>query len=141
MADTGVNGKFHVSCDRITFKGQGTPPAEIILNDTVFNPGNPFRATFKLHEPITQPFTAFAVVILPGGSMLDALTLGPTLTPVASNVPRLDAGFTYPLLNLPIPQTAPKGIYEVLAAFFKPSKPITGREDARAEVSAKFTIE
>lgn len=117
------------------------PQAEMVLNGTSFARGNYFSASFRLNQSITQPFTAFAVVILPDGStMLDALTLGPNVKPVASNVPRLNLPFSYPLISLNLPTGAPLGQYEVVAAFFDPSKPITGRADAFLDVNAKFEI-
>lgn len=117
------------------------PQAEMALNGTSFTRGGFFSATFRLDQSITQPFTAFAVVILPDGStMLDALTLRPNVKPVASNVPRLNLPFSYPLISLNLPQGAPFGQYEVVAVFFGPGKPIHGRQDAFLDVSAKFEI-
>ncbi len=116
------------------------PTAQNDLNGTEFSPGDYFSATFKLNEPIERPFTVFSVIIMPGGSMLDTMTLGPNIKPLASNVPRLDAPFQYPLLSLNLPAGAPIGAYEILVAFFDPSKPITGRADAFLDVSAKFGI-
>jgi len=118
------------------------PPAAIIaINGSSFGPGDQFAATFRLNESITRPFTAFSVIILPDGSMLDTFTLSPAIQPVASNAPALTAPFEYPLLDLPIPQGAPAGSYELVAAFFDPTRPITKREDAFLEASSKFTIE
>jgi hypothetical protein len=131
-----------VSANHIAKWSSGAAPrAEIVLNGTTFSAGNQLQATFRLNESITRPFTAFAVVILPNASMLDVLTLGPRIKPVASNVPGLTAPFSYPLLNLSIPQGAPAGNYEVMAAFFDPSQPITGRQDAFLEASSEFTIQ
>jgi hypothetical protein len=120
-----------------------TPQAEIILNGSSFSRDEQFTATFQLNESITRPFTAYAVVVLPNGSMLNALTLDRPLEPVATNVPRLtvtDGPFTYPLINTLIPGGAPLGNYEVVAAFFDPTKPITGRADAFLEASGPFSI-
>ena len=116
------------------------PQAQILLNGSSFARGDFFSATFQLNRSITQPFTVYAVVIMPNGSMLDALTLRPKVKPVASNVPQLDTPFSYPLLSLNLPAGAPLGNYEVVAAFFDPSKPITGRADAFLDVSGKFEI-
>jgi hypothetical protein len=112
----------------------------MVLNGTSFARGDFFSATFKLNSAITQPFTVFSVIIMPGGSMLDTMTLGPNIKPLASNMSRLDAPFTYPLIALNLPAGAPLGQYEVVVAFFDPSKPITGRADAFLDVSARFEI-
>ena len=116
------------------------PQAEMMLNGSSFARGGFFSATFRLDRLITQPFTVFSVIIMPDGSMLDALTLGPDIKPLASNVSRLDSPFSYPLLSLNLPAGAPLGQYEVVAAFFDPSKPITGRQAAFLDVSGKFEI-
>jgi hypothetical protein len=94
-----------------------------------------------LSESIERPFTAYAVIILPNGSMLNARTLDTPLRPVVTNIPSLSAPFQFPLLSTTIPPGAPKGIYEIVAAFFDPTKPITGRGDAFLDVSATFAIE
>jgi uncharacterized repeat protein (TIGR03803 family) len=116
------------------------PPAEIILNGTSFSAGAPFSATFQLNESIMRSFTAYAVLILPNGAMLNALTLDTPLAPVVSNRSGLAAPFSYPLINMTIPAGAPTGDYELLAAFFDPGRPITGRGDAFLEASGTFTI-
>ena len=116
-------------------------PAQINLNGSTFGPGAPFNATFVLNRSIEQPFTVFSVIIMPGGSMLNTMTLGPNIGPVASNVPRLDVPFQYPLFSLNLPADAPIGAYEILVAFFDPSRPITGRGDAFLEAAAPFTIQ
>lgn len=118
-----------------------TPQAEIVLNGTTFSTGQPFTATFRLNRSVEQPFTAYAVVVLPDGFMLDALTLGPEIKPVASNVPRLDAPFTHPLMSLNIPAGAPLGNYQVMAGFFTPGKPISGPQDAFLLATGPFTIQ
>jgi len=115
------------------------PQAEVVLNGTSFGVGSPFTATFKLNQSIEQPFTAYAVVELPDKSMLDALTLGPAIVPVAENVPRLDP-MTYPLMNLNIPAGAPMGNYRVMAGFFTPGQPITKPEDAFLLATSPFTV-
>jgi hypothetical protein len=117
------------------------PQAEVVLNGTSFPKGAPFTATFRLNSSVEQPFTAYAVVVLPDNSMLDALTLSPRLKPVASNVPRLEAPFTYPLLDLNIPQNAPTGNCSVMAGFFTPGQPIRGPQDAFLLAAAPFTLE
>ena len=116
------------------------PQAEVVLNGTTFNVGSPFTATFKLNRSIERPFTAYAVVVMPDGFMLDALTLGPEIVPVAENVPRLDAPFTYPLLSLNIPAGAPLGGYQVMAGFFAPGQSVTKPEDAFLLATSPFTI-
>jgi hypothetical protein len=117
------------------------PRAEILLNGGTFGAGSQFQATFQLNGSITQPFTAYAVVILPNGSMLNCLGLNRPLKPVVRNMPGLEAPFSYPLINRNIPGGAPVGEYEVVAAFFDPSKPIRSRADAFFEASSKFTIQ
>jgi hypothetical protein len=112
----------------------------MVLNGASFARNDFFSATFQLSRSITQPFTVFAVVIMPDGFMLDALTLGPNVKPLASNMPGLDPPFSYPLISLNLPAGAPLGQYEVVAAFFDPSKQITGRAAAFLDVSGKFTI-
>jgi len=98
-------------------------------------------STFVLNQSIEKPFTVYAVVFMPNGSMLNALTLTPKVKPVASNVSHLDAPFSYELwCRDDIPGGAPLGLYEVVVAFFDPWKPITGRQDAFLDVSAKFKI-
>ena len=114
--------------------------AQLNLNGSLFARVDLFSATFQLNKSVTQPFTVYAVVILPNGSMIDALTFGPNVKPVASNARQLDPPFSYPLLSLNLPANAPLGQYEVVAAFFDPNKPIKGRRSAFLDVSAKFTI-
>jgi len=46
----------------------------------------------------------------------------------------------YPLINTNIPAGAPLGSYEVVAAFFDPTKPIHGRPDVFLDVNSKFTV-
>jgi hypothetical protein len=104
----------------------------------LFSTGQPFLATFKLNRSITRRFTAYAAIFLPNGGMIDAITFSSKLKPVAT-LPGLDAPFSYVLIARPVP-AAPTGIYEVVAAFFDPSKPITSREDAFLEASGKFEI-
>lgn len=118
-----------------------TPQAQIGLNAAVFNAGETITATFVANEAINQAFTAFAVIILPSGSMLNAIGLNTPLAPVATNVQSLPAGFSYPLLNTSISQGAPLGNYVIVAAFFDPTVPITGRSDAFLEASAPFEIQ
>jgi outer membrane protein assembly factor BamB len=125
----------------LTIMPTAIPIAENVLNDTSFKVGEQFVATFKINELIERLFTAYAVLIMPGGKMMNALTLDTPLKPVASNVNGLPAGFTYPLLSVNIPPGAPKREYELVAAFFDPTKPIHSRADAFLDVSAKFTIQ
>jgi hypothetical protein len=56
-------------------------------------------------------------------------------------MPRLGAPFRYGLLAMFIPSGAPKGKYELVVAFFDPTKPIHSRADAFLDVSAKFIIQ
>jgi hypothetical protein len=112
----------------------------VVLNGTLFGTGQQFTATFRLNRSVERLFTAYAVVVMPDGFMLDALTLGPELVPVAENVPRLDAPYTYPLMNLNIPAGAPTGNYRVMAGFFTPGQPITGPQDAFLLATTPFTV-
>ncbi|MCX6354958.1 MAG: hypothetical protein NTZ78_08655 [Candidatus Aureabacteria bacterium] len=116
--------------------------AEFVLNGSSFSFGNQLTATFQLNESITRAFNAYAVIIMPeGNGMLDMMTLSPKISPVASKVPSLPAGFSRQLLSVVIPLGAPKGGYELLVAFFDPNTKITGRQDAFLQVSAKFLIQ
>ncbi|MEI6633044.1 MAG: hypothetical protein WCP22_04400 [Chlamydiota bacterium] len=115
-------------------------PAEIVNSSAWLKPGDPFQSTFQLNEAISRQFTAFAVVVLPDGTMLNALTLDTPPKPVAANVPGLNAPFSYPLIKMFLPDGAPLGGYEVLAAFFDPKKPITGTGDAFLLARGPFTI-
>jgi hypothetical protein len=117
-----------------------TPTAEIINNSAWFKHEDPIQSTFQLNEAISREFTAFAVVVLPDGTMLNALTLDAPPKPVAANLPGLNAPFSYPLIKTYIPGAAPLGGYEVLAGFFDPKKPITGKSDAFLLASGPFTI-
>jgi len=116
------------------------PRAENVLNGTTFRPGDFFQAIFILHEPIERPFTAFAVIIIPGGKMLNIRTLSAPLAPVVTNGRRLAPPLSYPLLSTTIPRGAPGGDYEVVTLFFDPDRPIRSRADAFLEASAHFTI-
>ena len=84
---------------------------------------------------------AFAVIQLPNGKLIDAMTLGDEIRPVASNVPGLAAGFRYPLLDTGVPPGAPRGAYRVIAAFFDPAGQIVGRPDAFLEAVGPFQIQ
>lgn len=117
-----------------------TAPAEIVNGSTAVRPGDPFQSTFRLNQSVARLFTAYAVVVMPDGSMLDALTLGPSIKPVASNIPILNAPFQYPLLSLIVPAGAPPGPYQVLAGLFDPAQPITKPEDAFLLASGPFSI-
>ena len=114
------------------------PQAEVVLNGTEFSAGQRFKAEFRLNRSVERLFTAYAVVVLPDKSMLNCLTLGPEIVPVASNGPRLDP-MTYPLMDLEVPAGIP-GSYEVMAGFFDPSQPITKPEDAFLLARSPFTI-
>ena len=117
------------------------PTAVIELNGTSFKAGERLVATFRVNAPIERLFTVYAVLVMPKGKMLNARTLDRPLKPVAKKVRRLPAGFTYQIISKTIPRGAPKGEYELVAAFFDPGKPIHGRQDAFLDVSAKFTIQ
>jgi outer membrane protein assembly factor BamB len=117
------------------------PQAEIILNGENFGRGSYFTATFKLNESIERPFTAYAVVVLPSGGMINCLKLNKPLKPVVRNMQKLDAPFSYPLINRTIPGGAPAGSYEVIAGFFDPTKPIRSKEDAFLLASRGFSIQ
>lgn len=116
------------------------PAARVSVNGESFSPSQQLISTFKANEPIARPFTAFAVVILPDGTMLDAKTLTTDLQPVASNVPRLDPGFETIILETPIPPGAPAGAYEIVGLFFDPAKRIEGRTDAFLDAGARFKV-
>ena len=117
----------------------GTAQAEIELNGSLFEAGDSFSSRFVLKRPIEPPFTAYAAIFLPDGSMVDATTLGP-VAPAAVSVPGLHPPFEYRLYSGAVPRGAPKGQYEVVAAFFDPSSEITGRGDAFLEASKGFEI-
>jgi len=85
-------------------------------------------------------FTVYAVIVVPDGSMLDALTLGPNLKPIASNVNGLSEGFVYTLMDLRIPAGAPAGNYILMVGFFDPKAKISGPSDAFLLVQTPFSI-
>jgi hypothetical protein len=117
-----------------------TPVAKIVLNNPETRIGGRVDAWFMLREPVDCPFTAFAVIIMPDGEMINALTLDTPLRPVAKNVSKLPAPFSYLLLSATVPPGAPKGVYELVTAFFYVDKTICSRADAFLETSASFTI-
>ena len=96
--------------------------------------------TFVLDSAIERPFTVYAVLIMPGGEMVNAANLKTRLQPLVVNYPGLNPPFSYQFLSVKIPKDAPKGGYEAVVAFFDPSKPITARGDAFLDASAEFTI-
>jgi len=102
--------------------------------------GSHFTATFQLNKAVTRVFNAYAVVNLPDGSMLDAITLSPNIKPLATNVNGLPAGFTYPLMSLTIPTGAPKGNCSVMVGFFDPNTAIHGPSDAFLLATTPFTL-
>jgi len=116
------------------------PVAELIENGTTFLVGEHLQCYFRLNQSIQKSFTVYAVLILPNGIMLNAMTLDTPLKPVAENVPNLNAPFQFPLLSATVPSGAPVGEYELLAAFFDLRIKITGRQDAFLQVSSKFTV-
>ncbi len=117
------------------------PQAEIILNGSSFGPMGLFTATFVLNRSINRPFTAYAVIILPNGDMLNTKTLDSPLRPVVVNMLGLDTPFSYPVLSADVPPGAPEGNYEIVALFFDPDGPITDRASAFLEASAFFSLE
>jgi len=116
------------------------PTAVNELNGTSFGVGDQITATFKVNIAITRPFNVYAVIIMPGGSMIDAMTLSPKLKPAATNVSGLPAGFSRQLFSTRVPASAPKGEYELVVALFDLNTKIKSRADAFLDVSAKFTI-
>jgi subtilisin family serine protease len=116
------------------------PPAEISLNAALFGPGDPLTADFVLRRSIARPFAAYAVFILPDGSMCDAVTLGP-VKPLVTFMPALGAPFIYRLVSVAVPPGAPKGPYWIVAAFFDPHVPVMGRQDAFLEAASPFTVQ
>jgi len=99
-------------------------------------------AIFTLNSSIQRPFTAYAVIIMPGGKMLNASNLSSALRPVVTDMPGLSAPFVSHFLSTKIPRNwPPSTYYEVVVAFFDPGKPITGRGDAFLDVSTGFTIQ
>ena len=78
---------------------------------------------------------------MPDGKMINARTLDTPIKPVAQNVSRLSAPFSYTLLSTTVPKGAPKGIYQVVTAFFDAGTSIRSRADAFLETSASFTID
>ena len=115
------------------------PPAVIVPNGASFAPGDRLTAEFILNAPIGQPFAAYAVFVLADGSMVNAVTLGP-VKPLVSFMPALGAPFTSTLFSGAVPAGAPKGGYEIVAAFFNPFAPVTRRGDAFMEAAARFEI-
>ena len=113
----------------------------MILNGASFRAGGRFTATFRLNKAVTRFFDAYAVVNLPDGSMLDAIMLTTRITPVATNVRGLPAGFNYPLMALTIPTGLQKGAYSVKVGFFDPNVRVTGPSDAFLLTAAPCTLE
>ncbi|MEJ2745977.1 MAG: PQQ-binding-like beta-propeller repeat protein [bacterium] len=116
------------------------PPYENVLNRTQLRPGDHLDILFMLHESIENPFTAYAVIIMPGGKMLNALTLDTPVKPVAENVGRLRAPFSYMLLSRTVPQGVPKGDYEVVTKFFYTNMSIRSSTNSLTPARASFTI-
>jgi len=117
-----------------------TPQAEILMNGSSFNPGDALEARFVLHKTIENAFTAFAVVILPDGTMLNVTTLTPKPELVVENMQGLVAPFEFPLLAAVVPPGVLSGGYEIVVALFDPQGPINRREDAFLDVSARFSV-
>ena len=123
--------------------------ATIELNAESFGVGQAVTATFMLKQSITQPFTAFAAIFLPGGTVLDVLTFAdissdPLIIPAAANIPSLDAPFAFPLLEaVEVPPGAPPDTYEIVVSFFDPATldDQTVLDDAFLEASKTFTIQ
>ena len=112
-------------------------PEEIVLNAVSFEEGETLTAEFVLRRDIARPFAAYAAIVLPDSSTVDAATLGP-VRPVAAFMPALGAPFSRTLISRPVPPGAPAGRYEIVAAFFDPYAPVTDRRDAFLEASAAF---
>jgi hypothetical protein len=115
--------------------------AAIRLNAPSFGKGATFTADFILNKAITRRFKAYAVIVLPNGNFIDAITFSRKLQPVASNVPHLNAPFSYSLLRTMVPSGVPNGKYEIVVGFFDQDKPVKNRRDAFLEASATFIIE
>ena len=115
-------------------------PAGILLDSSILSPGDFFNPVFILSELINRSFTAFSVIYMPNGALLNTLTLSPEIQAVATNVPGFAEGFSYPLLAVVVPDGAPLGEYELVVAFFDPTRPITGTGDAFFIVSKPFSV-
>ena len=116
------------------------PIAEIVLNGSAFGTGETVTGTFVLYQSVKRPFQAYAVVVLPNGSMRDARTLGMNLRPLTSFMPALGAPFRYQVFSAAVPAAAPAGGYEVVVAFFDAFGNVRSRSDAFLDASARFTV-
>jgi len=103
--------------------------------------GDPLNVQVIFHTRVAKAFTAYAVIIMPGGALIDARTLSSYLEPVAKDCPGLPDGFRYPLLSHVVPQNAPSGVYELVVALFDSGKPINHRSNAFLEIRASLVIE
>ena len=103
-----------------------TPTAVIELNGQSFQRGSLFESVFFLYQSITRRFTAYAVIQMPDGLLLDVRTLSTRVEPVAVDMPGLEANpmFVYPLLTVQVPAGAPLGLYTIMVGFFDPNVPI-----------------
>jgi hypothetical protein len=115
------------------------PPSRVEVNRTELSRGEWFTASFVLDSPINRPFTAYAAVVLPDRSMLDAVTLMPDIRPVAPFMPALGAPFSWAIMGRAVPGGAQPGPYEIVAAFFDPGT-AAERRSAFMEASASFRI-
>ncbi|MCX6355734.1 MAG: S8 family serine peptidase [Candidatus Aureabacteria bacterium] len=117
------------------------PQAEIVFNIHYLEIGDPLNIQVVFHTRVTKVFTAYAVIIMPGGELIDAQTLSPRIYPVTRDCPGLPDGFRYPLLSQVVPQNAPSGVYELVVALFDSGKPITHRSNSFLEIRASLVIE
>jgi hypothetical protein len=113
----------------------------VLCNGGQFGAGDFLNVTFRLNKTVEQPFTAYALLIMPNGRMMNARTLNRPLKPVARAVPVLHAPFSFTLLSKNIPGVALKGEYELVVAFFAYGRPIHGRSDAFLEARVTFAVE
>lgn len=117
------------------------PHGAVVLNRASLSAGAPFTARFRLDRSVKQPFSAYAVIVMPDGAMLNAATLSSPVRPLAAMMPGLAAPFTHTVVQTDVPAVAPRGRYAVLVAFFDPWGPVTGRGDAFFSAEAAFEIE
>jgi hypothetical protein len=116
------------------------PRAHVELNAASFRARSMVTGVFVLDSPVAVPFTAYAAVVLPDGRMVNAADLKPRLQPVVVNHPGLGMPFRHRFLAGKIPKRCPGGEYAAVAALFDPSMPITGRNDAFLDASARFEV-
>lgn len=125
----------------VPFTPTPVPQAQVDLGGASLSEGEQLTATFVLNEPIERKFTVYAAIVLPDGSILDALTLGTKLKPLAVNVKGLAPPFSFPFINVTIPAGAPKGVYQVLMAFYDPKRSNPFKNSPFLLVRSVFTVE